>query len=119
MIYGNGVDNIELSRIEKALTKNPRFAARVLTAQELDVFSGLSGHRQIEFLGGRWAAKEAYSKAYGTGIGGQVSFQDLTVLPDKLGAPRFVAHPFAGIAHLSISHSNLEAVASVILESRD
>ncbi|GHU37526.1 holo-[acyl-carrier-protein] synthase [Bacilli bacterium] len=121
MIYGNGVDNIELSRIEKALNRNPKFANRVLTASELATFITLSGQRQIEFLGGRWAAKEAYSKAYGTGIGGHVSFQDMTILPDDLGAPKFIQHPFSdkGVAHLSISHSHLEAIAFVILESRD
>lgn len=121
MIYGNGVDNIELSRIEKALARNAKFAKRVLTENEMTKFLTLSGHRQIEFLGGRWAAKEAYAKAYGTGIGGQISFQDMEVLPDSLGAPRFVKHPFReqGVAHLSISHSNLEAIAFVILESRE
>ena len=55
MIYGNGVDNIELSRIEKALNRNPKFAQRVLTENELAKFMTLSGQRQIEFLGGRWA----------------------------------------------------------------
>lgn len=121
MIYGNGVDNIELSRIEKALNRNPKFAQRVLTKTELEKFMTFSGQRQIEFLGGRWAAKEAYSKAYGTGIGDHLSFQDMTVLPDELGAPKFIQHPFSdrGIAHLSISHSNLEAIAFVILESRE
>ena len=121
MIYGNGVDNIELSRIEKALNRNPKFAQRVLTENELAKFMTLSGQRQIEFLGGRWAAKEAYSKAYGTGRGGHLSFQDMTILPDDLGAPKFIQHPFSeqGMAHLSISHSNLEAIAFVILESRE
>lgn len=120
MINGNGVDNIELSRIAKALTRNTKFATRVLTAPELAKFDTLSGQRQIEFLAGRWAAKEAYSKAYGTGIGGHLSFQDMTILPNDLGAPKFVEHPFSnqGIAHLSISHSRLEAIAFVILESR-
>ncbi|MCJ1994572.1 holo-ACP synthase [Lactococcus piscium] len=121
MIYGNGVDNIELSRIENALARNAKFAKRVLTDKELAKFMTLSGRRQIEFLGGRWAAKEAYAKAYGTGIGGYVSFQDLEVLPNQLGAPKFIRHPFSdrGVAHISISHSNLEAVAFVILESRE
>jgi holo-[acyl-carrier protein] synthase len=119
MIYGNGVDNVELSRIERALSRNLRFARRVLTENEMATFLTLSGQRQIEFLGGRWAAKEAYAKAYGTGIGSQVSFRDLEILPDKFGAPKFIKHPFSdrGIAHLSISHTTLEAVASVILES--
>ncbi|MDR1606035.1 MAG: holo-ACP synthase [Streptococcaceae bacterium] len=119
MIYGNGVDNVELSRIEKTVMRRPKFARRVLTEQEMVKFLLLSGQRQIEFLAGRWAAKEAYSKAYGTGIGGRLSFQDLEILPDELGAPKFVKHPFLdrGRVHLSISHTRLEAVATVILES--
>ena len=45
----------------------------------------------------------------------------MTILPDDLGAPKFIQHPFSeqGMAHLSISHSNLEAIAFVILESRE
>lgn len=47
MIYGNGVDNIELSRIENALARNAKFAKRVLTDKELAKFMTLSGRRQI------------------------------------------------------------------------
>ena len=46
MIYGNGVDNIELSRIENAVTRNPRFASRVLTDKEFAKYMTLTGSRQ-------------------------------------------------------------------------
>lgn len=118
MIYGNGVDNVELSRISAALERSQSFAKRVLTENELVKFDSFkSKTRQTEFLAGRWAAKEAYSKAYGTGISSQLSMQDLEIENDKLGKPIFTKHPFDGSCHLSISHSNLEAVAFVVLEN--
>lgn len=117
MIFGNGVDNVELSRIARAQTRQARFSERVLTEKERKQLSHLtSQNRQIEFLAGRWAAKEAFSKAYGTGFGSRLSFQDLEVANDKLGKPYFSKHPFDGLVHLSISHSQLEAIAFVVLE---
>ena len=95
MIFGNGVDNVEISRIEKALTRSERFAERVLTSSELKQFQQFSSpKRKIEFLAGRWAAKEAFSKAYGTGFSGHLSMQDLEVQNDELGKPYFAKHPF-------------------------
>lgn len=117
MIFGNGVDNVELARIEQAMTRRVRFAEQVLTENEWTKWSNLtSSHRKIEFLAGRWAAKEAFAKAYGTGFGKLLSFHDLEVANDELGKPYFVKQPFDGQVHLSISHSNLEAIAFVVLE---
>lgn len=117
MIKNIGIDNIELSRIEKAYTRNERFAARILTISELEIFEKYSGQRKIEYLAGRWAAKEAFSKAWGSGIG-EISFQDLEILNDEQGAPYFSKSPFNGLGNVfvSISHSNLEAIAFIILE---
>lgn len=118
MIYGNGVDNVEMSRIVAALEHSERFVSRVLTEDERVKFDGLeSFQRQVEFLAGRWAAKEAFSKALGTGFDGKMSMQDIEVQNDSLGKPYFRKLPFDGKAHLSISHSRLEAVAFVTLES--
>ncbi|WEV44628.1 holo-ACP synthase [Streptococcaceae bacterium ESL0687] len=117
MIKNIGIDNIELSRIKKAQEKNSNFAKRVLTEAEQVVYNKYSGQRQIEYLAGRWSAKEAFSKAWGTGIG-KVSFQDLEILNNEAGAPYFSKSPFndCGKVFVSISHSNLEAIAFVILE---
>lgn len=120
MIFGNGVDNVELSRIADAMERTTKFVSRVLTDVEREKFENLqSTSRKIEFLAGRWAAKEAFAKAYGTGFSSSsLDFQDLEIANDELGKPYFVRHPFEkGKAHLSISHSNLEAVAFVILEN--
>ena len=87
----------------------------MLTAKEMDGLTVLKGCRQIEYLAGRWSAKEAFSKAMGTGIG-KLGFQDLEVLSNERGAPYFSQSPFSGKIWLSISHTDQFVTASVILE---
>ena len=118
MIVGTGIDLVELERIESTLARQARFYERVLTIKAQELFLQLPKHRQIEFLAGRFAAKEAFSKAMGTGIGSETSFQDVEVLPDKLNKPVAVTNIFKGNIHLSISHSKDYAIAQVILEER-
>ena len=115
MIVGHGIDIEELASIQNAVKKREGFAQRVLTDKELKRFAGLKGRRQIEYLAGRWSAKEAFSKAMGTGIG-KLSFQDLEVLNNERGAPYFSQAPFSGKIWLSISHTDQFVTASVILE---
>ncbi len=115
MIVGHGIDIEELSSIENAVTRREGFAKRVLTPKELERFTSLKGRRQIEYLAGRWSAKEAFSKAMGTGIG-KLTFQDLEVLNNERGAPYFSQAPFSGKIWLSISHTDQFVTASVILE---
>ena len=95
MIVGHGIDIEELASIESAVTRHEGFAKRVLTAKEMERFNSLKGRRQIEYLAGRWSAKEAFSKAMGTGIG-KLGFQDLEVLNNERGAPYFSQSPFSG-----------------------
>lgn len=115
MIVGHGIDIEELASIQEAVERKDSFAQRVLTAKELERFTGLKGRRKIEYLAGRWSAKEAFAKAMGTGIG-KLSFQDLEILNDEKGAPYFSQAPFSGKIWLSISHTEQYATASVILE---
>lgn len=114
MIKGIGIDIIELARVKEILTKQKRFIDRILTEREKEVFRGLSDSRKIEFLGGRFAAKEAFSKANGTGIGKELSFLDIEIDADEWGKP-FIRFP-EGKSHLSISHSKEYAIAQVIME---
>ena len=72
-------------RLKKAYQKNARFVEKVLTEAERARFEELSGKRKMEYLTGRWSAKEAFSKAMGTGIG-PVGFQGLEILNDAQGA---------------------------------
>jgi len=116
MIIGIGIDIIELNRIEKMLDGKLKFMERVLTEEERSVASKLKGNRLVEFVAGRFAAKEAYSKALGTGIGKEVSFLDIEIKNDDRGKPVLIANT-EQIVHLSISHSREFAVAQVVLES--
>ncbi|MDQ0222774.1 holo-ACP synthase [Streptococcus moroccensis] len=118
MIVGHGIDLQIISQVAKAHAKSSRFAQKVLTEEESKVFESLKGERQISYLAGRWSAKEAFSKAWGTGIG-QISFQDLEILSNDLGAPVFTKHPFSGEVWVSISHSGDFVQSSVILEEKD
>ena len=115
MIVGHGIDIEELASIQNAVEKREGFAQRVLTDKEMERFTSLKGRRQVEYLAGRWSAKEAFSKAMGTGIG-KLGFQDLEVLNNERGAPYFSKSPFSGKVWLSISHTDQFVTASVILE---
>ena len=115
MIVGHGIDIEALASIQNAVEKREGFAQRVLTDKEMERFASLKGRRQVEYLAGRWSAKEAFSKAMGTGIG-KLGFQDLEVLNNERGAPYFSKSPFSGKVWLSISHTDQFVTASVILE---
>ena len=115
MIVGHGIDIEALASIQNAVEKREGFARRVLTDKEMERFASLKGRRQVEYLAGRWSAKEAFSKAMGTGIG-KLGFQDLEVLNNERGAPYFSKSPFSGKVWLSISHTDQFVTASVILE---
>src|SRR5699024_12151610 len=116
MIVGIGIDLIELVRIQSRLARQVRFYTGVLTPKEQNLYLTLPKHRQIEFLAGRFAANEAFSKAMGTGIGKKVSFQDLEILPDTMNKPIAQSKQFTGNIHLSITHSKQYAMAQVLLE---
>lgn len=117
MIKGIGIDLIELDRIEQAINRNERFPKRILTELEYKAYLGLPNQtRQIEFLAGRFAAKEAFAKATTRGIG-RLSFQDIMILPSNSGAPSIKVNGYeTENIFLSISHSRDYAVAQVIIE---
>jgi holo-[acyl-carrier protein] synthase len=114
MIKGIGIDIIELSRIETLINRQKKFVDRILTVSEKARYEELQDRRKIEFLAGRFAAKEAFSKAAGTGIGGELSFLDIEISTNQAGKPIIVKPAIP--AHLSISHSRDYAVAQVIIE---
>lgn len=117
MIKGIGVDIVELDRIKLIMERQPRFIDKCLTPNEIQQWQLCrSEKRKIEFLAGRFAAKEAYSKALGTGIG-RLGFQDIEVRTNQNGAPFIVSHQ-SEVDHifLSLSHSDAFAVAQVVIE---
>ncbi|HFU4188661.1 TPA: holo-ACP synthase [Streptococcus suis] len=118
MIVGHGIDLQDIDSINEARQKHSDFPKRILTDREFERYSQLKGRKQIEFLAGRWAAKEAFSKAMGTGIG-KVGFQDVEILNNANGAPYVTLSPFNGKIWISITHSGNFAQASVILEEKN
>lgn len=119
MIKGIGLDITELDRIEKLAKRQSSFITRILTKNEKASYDKLQGKRQIEFLAGRFSAKEAYSKALGTGIGKDLSFQDIEVLNEHSGKPVLYTLNKSDnkYIHVSISHSQHYVVTQVIIES--
>ncbi|WP_144461186.1 holo-ACP synthase [Siminovitchia fortis] len=117
MISGIGLDLVEIERIEKLRGRQERFAERVLSAAELQHYENLPDKRKTEFLAGRFAAKEAFAKALGTGIGAELSFQDIEIDADERGKPHIV-HPVGQRKkiHLSITHTRAYAAAQVVIE---
>lgn len=88
MIYGIGHDVLEIQRIEALMNKGSgaKFIRRILTEAELELLERRGGNA-AEFIAGRFAAKEAVVKALGCGIGREVGFQDIQILPDAYGKP--------------------------------
>ena len=115
MIIGIGIDMIELERVRALLERQPKFVDRILTEDEKKYYWSLGESRKVEWFAGRFSAKEAFSKAYGTGIGEKLSFHDISILPDSSGKP-MIQHPLDVKAHLSITHTTQYAAAQVILE---
>ncbi len=112
------MDLIELNRIKASLDRNERFADRILTENEQESYGSLpSFNRRVEYIAGRFAAKEAFAKAVGTGIG-RLSFQDIEVLNDSNGAPVLTAKGYEEYnIFVSITHSKEYAAAQVVLET--
>ncbi|KAA0948422.1 holo-[acyl-carrier-protein] synthase [Sporosarcina sp. ANT_H38] len=115
MIAGIGLDIVELDRIAKLDARSSKFRMRILTKEELEIYESHTANRRTEFLAGRFAGKEAFSKAKGTGIGTQCSFMDISILPEHSGKPiiYFKGVPSAGF--ISITHTQTVAAAQVIL----
>ena len=124
MILGVGTDIIEVSRIRAAHERfGEKFFHRILRADEI---AYCMGHKNpFPFLAGRFAAKEAMSKAFGTGIGRQLGWQDMEVKHKPSGQPYVVLHGpghqllldcRARALHLSLSHTETYACAVAVLE---
>lgn len=122
-----GVDMIEIDRIKKSLESlGASFRDRVFTEREITYCEGKKAAK-FESYAARFAAKEAVSKALGTGIGEGVAWKDIEVLNEPSGQPILVLHGRAkfffeklGTADisLSLSHCKSYAVAYAVIEVR-
>lgn len=117
MIQGIGLDIVEIERIKKINARGHKFRQRILSLRELQIYEQLSVSRQIEFLAGRFAAKEAFSKARGTGIGPSCEFVQIEVLNNEAGKPELYFDNEVVAGFVSITHSKEYAAAQVILTS--
>jgi holo-[acyl-carrier protein] synthase len=125
MILGTGIDIIEVARVASAYERHgDRFLQRILRQEEIAYC--LTHKVPGPFLAARFAAKEAVSKAFGTGIGAQLSWQDIEICRKESGEPYIVLHDKgrelwasrnARIVHITISHTAAHATAMAILES--
>ena len=122
MIIGHGVDTQDITAVEAVFERRPNFLTTILTEAEQTIFEQKKGKHRMEFLAGRFSAKEAFSKALGTGIGSKVSWHDLEIMPNEAGQPIAVKYPKNNnnmVVHISISHSKGFVHSSVIIEQRE
>jgi holo-[acyl-carrier protein] synthase len=125
MILGVGIDIIEVARIRASYGRfGERFVNRILLPNEIAYC--LSHKDPGPFLAARFAAKEAISKAFGTGIGAQLGWQDMEVGRKESGEPFVILHGGGKtllnerkgrVVLISLSHTQEHAAAVAILES--
>ncbi len=127
MIYGIGIDLCDVRRMRSSYERfGERLAERILTPAELEQFR--VSRRPVRFLAMRFAAKEAASKAFGTGFREGVALSRIGVRHDRRGKPSLVfLGPVANRArrigitagHVSLTDEQDYAVAYVVLETAD
>ena len=124
-VLGIGVDLVECSRIQHSLERfGEKFLHRVFT--EGEIAYSMSMKFPARHLAARFAAKEAVSKAFGTGIGKSMGWRDIDVRKKPSGEPYLVFGGGAGKlakergvsnALITLSHTEHHAMAAVVLES--
>jgi holo-[acyl-carrier protein] synthase len=125
MILGLGIDIIEVARLAASVERfGERFLKRILLPDEI-AYCQL--HKQpAPFIAARFAAKEAISKAFGTGIGAQLGWHDMEVKRKESGEPFVVLHGNGEkllqerggrVVLISLSHTQNHAAAVAVLES--
>lgn len=125
MILGVGIDIIEVARVAGSVERfGERFYKRILLPDEIAYC--LSHKAPAPFIAARFAAKEAISKAFGTGIGAQLGWHDMEVRRKETGEPFVVLHGGGlkllearggRVVLISLSHTQNYATAVAILES--
>ncbi len=130
-VVGLGTDLCEIARIEAALARHgERFAQKVLGDDELKLFRARRARaesRGVAFLASRFAAKEAFSKALGTGMRLPMTWRACEVLPDETGKPTVRLHGALAelvaarglTALVSVTDERGMAAATVILQNKD
>ncbi|MFA6564832.1 MAG: holo-ACP synthase [Verrucomicrobiia bacterium] len=125
MILGTGIDIVETRRISETLERfGERFLNRIF--HDAEVAYARTMKKADLHLAARFAAKEAISKAFGTGIGEQLGWKDMEIRRRDSGEPYVVMHGKgldlmksrgATAIHVSLSHTDGYAAASAVIES--
>lgn len=120
-IFGIGIDLIEVKRIRRALERHPqRFRLRIFSNAEV-AFCETLADKYLSYAA-RFAAKEAFSKALGTGLRGAIAWRDIEVRDNERSRPTIAtsgraAELLAGRrVHLSLTHTDEYAAAVVVIE---
>ncbi len=120
MIFGIGLDIIEVARVGRLIEKDKGFKERIYTQREIDYCEAKKNKAQN--YAARFAAKEAFMKALGTGWRGGLAFNHIEVVNNELGKPEIVLHGQAkllvekeGITNINISISHVKDFASSIV----
>ena len=127
-ILGTGIDIVENIRINKSL-KNKNFINRIFTT--IEILHSKKIKDKSTFYAKRFAAKEAFVKAVGTGFRNELNFKDISIINNKLGKPSFVINEkikkiikkqfkiSSFIFFLSISDEKKYSIAFVILQKNN
>ena len=124
MIYGIGTDIVNISRFKK-MKSIKSFSEKILSEDEIKICSTFNEEKLIKYLAKQFAAKEAISKAFGTGIRKPILFKELEILRDENGKPYF--NPLGDVkktlinlgitkTHVSLADESEHAIAFAILE---
>jgi len=120
-IFGVGIDLVEVERVRRAISRHgERFRQRVFTDAEAEFCESVSG-KYLSYAG-RFAAKEAFSKALGTGLRGKIGWREVEVHDNERSRPTITVTGRAKEAlgnrrvHLSITHVAEYAAAVVVIE---
>ncbi len=123
MIHGIGTDIVRIVRMSDALARHgARFAERILADTEMSAFE--AAHDRARLLAKRFAAKEAFGKALGTGVAAPATLHAVRVGHDALGKPLFAFSPALAeymqarglVAHLSLTDETDYVVAFAVIE---
>lgn len=125
MIYGIGTDIVETERIKKAIDNyGEKFLNRIYTPNEQEYCNSFNHTKYVHYAV-RFAAKESFSKAIGTGITKEFKFKEIAVENEKNGKPFVVLtgelkEKYGHLmAHISLSHTDNNSLAYIILENTE
>lgn len=125
MIYGVGTDIVDVERIKRSVERNDRFKSMVYSEAEVKYCE--KNKPNYQSYAGKYAAKEAFMKAVGTGWRGELAFNEIEILNDEMGKPfiNIVGKSKQELTdigswhiHLSVSHTSKQAVAFCVIEKQ-